>query len=149
MSDSSAATQVAIIARLRGDATLQALMTGATSPEWNIFDQGGADDISTVFPRIMVHPITTATGTVISMGDDAADVFTQVSTFTSFEGFEQARAIDDRIYDLLHMPAGAAALTLSGFANTWTKSTGKHELEETTDRLVQHIARQFQHWNHV
>ncbi len=149
MSDSAAATQTAVIARLRGDATLQGLMTGASVPEWNIFDKMGGGQTVDTFPSIYVHPITVASGTVLSMGNDANDVYMQVDVFTSFEGFEQARAIDDRVYDLVDMRSGATALTLSGFTNTWTKSCSKHELEEVTDTPVQHIARQFQCWNHL
>lgn len=149
MSDSASATQAAFIARLRGDSTLQGLMTGASSPEWNIFDKGGGGQTVDTFPSIYVHPITVSTGTVLAAGQDANDVYVQVDVFTAFEGFEQARAIDDRVYDLFDMRGTASALTLTGFTNTWTKSYSKHELEEVSDTLVQHIARQFQCWNHV
>src|SRR5690242_10653448 len=149
MSDSSSPTQVAFIARLRGDTTLQGLMTGASGPEWNIFGKMGSGQTVDTFPSVYVHPITVATGTVLAAGQDANNVFMQVDTFTSYEGFDQAEDIDDRIYDLFDMRSGAAALSLTGFVNTWTQTFMKHELEETTDVPVQHIAHQFICWNHV
>lgn len=150
MSDSASATQVAFIARLRGDATLQGLMSGASAPEWNIFGKMGGGQTVDTFPSVYVWPITTLfPGTTLAAGSDANDVLMQVDVFTSFEGFDQAEDIDDRIYDLFHMPGGAAALSLTGFTNTWTQALNKHELEEVSDQPIQHIARQFQCWNHI
>jgi hypothetical protein len=79
MSDTSVATQIAVVNRYRGDATLQALMVGASAPEWNIFEQGGSNPLAPVFPRVMVEPITTQLGTLFAMGTDAMDVYMLVS----------------------------------------------------------------------
>lgn len=148
MGDSSAVSQAALIARYRGDATLQGLMTGAVTPEWNIFDQGGAGLITPVFPYIFVHPITMAPGTVLAMGQDANDVFMQVSVFTNDEGFAQARVIANRVYVLTDGKTGAAPFTLSGgFSNVWAVFENRNELEEVTDRLIQHIADRYKLWN--
>jgi hypothetical protein len=140
VADPSPVVQAALIARYRGDATLQALMSGAVSPEWNIYDQGGRGIITPAPPYVYLHPITVSPGAFMSMGKDGKDVRVQVSVFTQGEGFAQARAIIARIHDLTAMAAGASALTLSGFSHIWTWFENRNELEETTDVLVQHIA---------
>lgn len=140
MADSAIATQTALIARYRGDATLQGLMTGASGPEWNIFDHGGGGNAASAFPYVLVHPITGRKGSLLSFGQDAQDFAIQVDVFTDQEGFSQARTIIARIYALSDGPSGAAPLVLSGFTNVITMFDGRQELEETHDILVQHIA---------
>lgn len=139
MADPVSVVQAALIARYRGDATLQGLMSPATTPEWNIFDQGGSGGTSESFPYVYVHPITSQLGSTFAFGSDAMDVFVQVSVYTSQQGFEQARSIIARIYALTHGPL-AGELTLSGFTNVLALFDNRQELERTTDMLVQHIA---------
>jgi hypothetical protein len=143
MADPAGATQTAIISKYRGDATLQGILTGynasIASPIWNVYDQGGSGALSAAFPYIIVHPITMQLGTAFSMGGDAADIYLQVSVFTRYEGFAQARAVAARCYALTHGPL-AGALTISGFTNVLTLFDGRQELEEVTDGLIQHIA---------
>lgn len=140
MADPTSVVQAALISLYRGDATLQGLMVGAVSPEWNIYDQGGSGIITPTPPYVYLHPITNGRGTFMAMGKDAKDIRMQVSVFTQTEGFAQARAIIARIHDLTAMPAGATALTLAGFSHIWTWFENRNELEETTDVLIQHIA---------
>lgn len=140
MSDASTAVQKAIIAKLRGDITLQGLLAPATGSEWNIFDQGGGGINAPSFPYVYVHPITMQVGTLLALGTDANDIYIQVNTYTKFEGFEQARGIAARVYALLHGPV-AGQLTLSGGpVNPYTMFDNRQELEEVQDSLVQHIA---------
>lgn len=138
MADPAGAVQASVIARLRGDATLQGLMTGASSPEWNIYDQGGSGANVPLWPYVFIHPITTQLGEIFAMGMDSMDVFLQVSVFTQGEGFAQARAIAARCYALLHGPL-AGALSVTGFTNVLTLFANRQELEEVHDQLVQHI----------
>jgi len=140
MADASGATQAAFIARLRGDATLQGLMTSGSSPEWSIYDQGGGGIITPVFPYVYVHPIASQKGAAWVMGTDASDVFMLVNVYTRYEGFAQARAIAARCYQLLDGPSGAAPLVITGFATVSVTHANRQELEETQDSLVQHIA---------
>ena len=145
MADSTAAIQAALIARYRADASLQGLMTGASAPNWNIFDQGGSGNIVSVFPCIEVHPIAAQTGTAQAFGMDAMDVFVQVSVFTKSLGFAQARAIASRVYALTHGPV-AGNIPLQGFTNVLTVFDNRQELEQTTDALEQHIADRYKVW---
>jgi hypothetical protein len=140
VADPTSVVQAALISLYRADATLQGLMVGAVSPEWNIYDQGGSGIITPTPPYVYLHPITVSPGTFMSMGKDGKDVRMQVSVFTQGEGFAQARAIIARIHDLTASPAGASVLTLSGFDHEWTWFENRQELEETTDVLIQHIA---------
>lgn len=139
MADPSAALQTALISRYRADTPLQGLLVGATSPTWNIFDQGGSGAIVSAFPGIFIHPITSQLGSAFAFGTDSMDVFVQISVFTQMLGFSQARAIAARIYALTHGPI-ASPLTIAGFTNVSMLFDNRQELEETTDVQIQHIA---------
>lgn len=140
MSDLSIPAQTALIQRYRGDATLQGLMTGATAPEWNIFDQGGNDSITPVFPSIFAHPITMAMGSLLVMGADGSDLYMLVNTYTKTEGFNLARQIASRLYNITHDPQSKNPLVLSSGVSALILFENRQELEEVQDGLVQHIA---------
>lgn len=141
MSDLSIPVQTAVIARFRGDATLQGLMVGAALPEWNIFDKGGGGIISPAFPYVYAHPITMALGSLLTMGTDANDIYMQVDVYTKNEGFAQARGIAARTYALIHGPLNKTTpLVLSSGAVCVLLFDGRQELEEISDGLIQHIA---------
>lgn len=146
MSDTSRATQAAFIAKYRGDTTLQGLMVGGSSPEWNIFDKGGAGITTPVFPYVYVHPITMTIGGTFAMGTDGNDIYMQVDVFTAQQGFDEARQIIERIYALTHGPV-AGQFTLSTGVNVSTLFEHRDEVEETTDQLVQHIADRYKLMN--
>lgn len=139
MSDTSIATQAAFIAKYRGDTTLQGLLSPATSPEWNVFDQGGSGQITPSFPYVYVHPITMAPGSLLVLGSDANDIYMQVNVYTKEQGFDLARQIMARLYALTHGPV-AGQFTLSSGANVLSLFDNRQELEETQDGLIQHIA---------
>lgn len=142
MADPTAALQTALISRYRGDASLQGLMSGGTSPEWNIYDQGGSGVISPNFPYVYVHPITASSGSTMAFGTDAMDVFVQVSVFTKALGYAQARAIAARVYALTHHQA----FSIAGFTNVLCMFDNRQELEQVTDGLEQHIADRYKIW---
>lgn len=149
MSDTSAATQAAFIAKYRGDATLQGLMLGSSSPEWNIFDYAGSGQTTPTFPYVYVHPITASAGNLLTMGTDAMDVFMQVDIFTSqadVQGFSQARSIAARIYALTHGPV-AGQFALSSGANVLTLFDNRQELVEVTDQPIQRIVDRYKLFN--
>lgn len=139
MSDTSIATQAAFIAKYRGDTTLQGLLSPATSPEWNVFDQGSSGQITPSFPYVYVHPITMAPGSLLVLGSDANDIYMQVNVYTKEQGFDLARQIMARLYALTHGPV-AGQFTLSSGANVLSLFDNRQELEETQDGLIQHIA---------
>lgn len=146
MSDPSGAVQAGLIARYRGDSTLQGILSGYNSaiaaPEWNIFDQGGAANIvpPPKPPYVYVNQILNTPGSFMSMGKDAKDIRMLINVFTQTDGFYQALAIMARIYDLSVSAAGASALTLSGFNHIWTWFENRTEQEKTTDVLTQQLS---------
>jgi hypothetical protein len=109
------AIETAFIARLRGDTTLQGLLTGATSPLWNIFDANGVPT-NQPFPYVVVFPIMTQLGEDLSFGTDARDTFVQASAFTmpgASGGMKQARDIMGRIDALFFSEGKGIPLDLS------------------------------------
>jgi len=139
MSDLATIVQIAAIARLRADATLQGLMTSGTSPEWNIFDQGGGGVTIPAFPYVYLHPFHMQLGTAQTLGQDANDIYLLVDSYTRSQGFDQARQIAARVYALLHGPI-AGQLTLSKGSHVLALFDNRQELEEVQDGLVQRIA---------
>lgn len=116
--------QTAVIAKLRGDATLQGLLTGAVTPYWSIFDEGGVPT-NQAFPYVATFPIMTQSGTALTMATDATDVFLQISVYTQAGGFKSARAIAKQVYTLINRQS----LTLAGgFTNFFTLFENEQEL---------------------
>lgn len=139
MSLPTGAIQTAFIARLRGDATLQALLTGSTAPTWNIFDSGGVP-VGQPFPYIVAFPILSQSGEDLSFGTDAVDAFVQSSVFTqsgASGGFSQARGIAARIYTLMH--ENALDLSLNGFNQYLLLFDNEQEIPQA-DGITQLIA---------
>ena len=117
--------QTAIITVLRGDSTLQGLLGNPTNPPAGIYDSGGALT-NTAFPYVAVQPITGKVGTLLVMGTDATDIYLQVSVFTKYGGFSQARSIMKQVYSLLNQKS----LTLTGgFNNPLTLLDNYQEIE--------------------
>lgn len=126
--------QAALVTRLRGDTTLQGLLSSATA----IFDEGGVP-INTAFPYIATYTITSQSGTALAMGTDAVDTFIQVSIFTVYVGFKQARSIAKQVYALLQ----EKPLTLTGgFTNFFLLFDNEQELEEP-DGITQQIVHRY------
>lgn len=138
MADPTATLQTSLVARYRSDPVLQSLMTGASAPEYNIFDQGGGGVLVATFPYVLLHPIQTQSGATMAFGTDAVDSFVQVSVFTKTQGFAQARTIAARIYALTHGLL-AAPLSLPGFATVLMLFDNRQELEEISDGLIQQV----------
>ena len=146
MAYSLGAIQIALIALYRSDITLRGLMSPATGPDWGIYDQGGNGRSVPLFPLLVVRPIFARTGSVISFGKDAIDVFVQVDTFTNEIGYAHARTIAGRAYNLLEGPVAGPLAIAGGFINCLTLLDNHQELEEVHGTLVQHIADRYKLW---
>lgn len=136
------AIQTALLLRYRNDTTLQGLLTGATSPLWSIFDEGGVPT-NRAFPYITVYPITEQSGTGLVMGLDGVDSFVQISTFTqtgASGGFAQARGIAAQAYKLLQTKP--LDLSASGFSQFFLLFENKQELMGQ-DGITQQIVQRF------
>jgi Protein of unknown function (DUF3168) len=131
------AIQTTIIARLRARATLRALLTGATAPEWGVFD---ADGVPTNYigNYIVTFPITNQSGEDLSFGTDAMDTYQQVSIYTMSRGFAEARAIAAEIKD--EFDQKALNLSASGFNQYLLIFENDQELPDGTN---QHIPMRF------
>jgi hypothetical protein len=125
--------------RYRADTTLQGLLTGAAAPTWNIFDQGGVPT-NQPFPYVVVFPVTSQSGTVLSFGTDAVDTYMQISIFTQAGGFAKVRTIAARIYTLTHQQA--LNLSGGGFNQFFVLFDNEQEIPES-DGIMQHIALRF------
>lgn len=142
MSYPNGAIETAAIARMRGDATLQGLMTGASAPLWNIFDFEGVPT-NTPFPYVAAGVPTTGAGTAETMDLESTDSELQVSILTqtgASGGFKQARTIAARVYKLFNRQA--LDLSASGVSNFFLMFAGSQELEQP-DGISQHIPMRF------
>jgi len=129
------AIQTAIIARLRGDTTLRALLVGSVTPEWSIYDADGVP-VSRTFPYIVTFPITNQSGEDMAFGTDAVDTFQQVSVFTQSRSFAQARGIVARVYDLLS-PNKTLDLSADGFNQYTLFFDDDQELPDGTNQHLE------------
>lgn len=135
MSLPTAAIQTAAITRYRADTPLQGLLVGSVSPTWSIYDQMGVPT-NTVFPYLVVFPITSQIGAAIAFGLDSVDTYIQVSAYTQAGGFAQARAIIKRIYDITHEKA--FDLSGSGF-NQFSLMFDNEQEQPQQDGITQAI----------
>ena len=118
--------EAAAIARLRGDSTLAGLLGTPTNPPGAIYD-AGAVPTNAAFPYVVAQPILTQEGMLLSFGLDAKDVFVQITAFTKYPGFSQARGLTKRICALFDNQP----LTLSGgFTNVLLQFEDAHEQED-------------------
>lgn len=146
MSYPNGAIETAAISRLRGDPTLQGLMTSASSPLWNIFDFGGIPT-NTPFPYIATGVPTAQRGAAETMALAGADTELQISILTqtgASGGFAQARTIAGRVYQLFNRQA--LNLSASGISNFFLMFAGSQELEQP-DGISQHIPMRFKLMN--
>lgn len=132
--------EVAFLARYRGDSTLTGLI-GASSPIWNIFDEGGVPT-NTLFPYVVVVPITTKVGTALYMGGDASDPYMQVGCYTQAAGLKTARAIMKQVYSLTHGPIAGQFTLANGFTNFLTLFENEVETQ-APDGLTQMIVQRY------
>lgn len=138
MSHPSSAIMTAAIARYRGDATLQGLLTGSTTPTWNIFD-GDAVPTNHPFPYVALYLPTSQSSEAETFTVDARDVYMQVSIFTQYAGFKQARGIAKQICALNY----EQPLTLSGgLANVFIRLDSESEQPED-DGITQQIVQRW------
>lgn len=134
----------ALIARLRGDATLAGLLGNPVNPPGAIFDGGGGVPTNTRMPYIAVYVPTSQSGTTLAMGQDAVDSFVQVSVFTqpgAGGGLEQARTIIKQVYELMHPKP--LDLSASGFAQFFLLFQNEQEQPPNQDGLTPMIAHRY------
>lgn len=127
--------QTALIARYRGDTTLQGLLTGAVSPTWNIFDQGGVPT-NQPFPYIVVFPIISQVGTALAFGSDSVDTFIQISIFTQAGGFSMARGIAKQVYKLTNQKELTLANGFNNFFVLFDNETETPQADGITQQIV-------------
>jgi len=132
------AIETAAFARMRGDTTLQGLMTSGSAPNWSIYGFEGVP-INQAFPYIAAGVPMTQAGSAETMGTPGKDVRLQISVMTQTGpdgGFAQAWAIANRIDDLFNRKA--LDLSASGFSNFFIMFESAPELPQS-DGITQHI----------
>src|SRR5256885_1489029 len=101
------AIETAALARMRGDAALQALMTSGSAPLWSMYGFDGVPTL-TPFPYIAAGVPTTQTGSAETMDMPGRDAWLQISVLTqtgASGGFKQAWTIANRLDDLFNRKA--------------------------------------------
>lgn len=104
--------QTACVARARADTGIQAAMTGAVAPNWNIFDN--VQPLSS-FPYMYVGNLTGKLGTALTMDHKAHDVYVQFEIFSQYSGMKELQGIASAIDDAFN----GKPLTLSGGFNNF------------------------------
>lgn len=132
------AIETAAFARMRGDTTLQGLMTSGSAPNWSIYGFEGVP-INQPFPYISAGVPVTQAGSAETMDTPGKDVRLQISVLTqsgASGGFAQAWEIANRIDDLFNRHA--LDLSASGFSNFFILFESAPELPQP-DGITQHI----------
>lgn len=86
-------TQTALVTRLRGDSGVQAAMTNASAPLWNIYDYVPTNQ---GFPYLWIPDIAARQGTALSMGptgQNAHDLIASIHIFSQYGGSKEIQAI--------------------------------------------------------
>lgn len=90
----------ALFTTLRGDTTLQGLITGATAPTWGIYD---AVPTNAPFPYVVIHEVSSTTGIALTMPNGKAnDFLIPFDVFSQYAGFQEAQKIASRIDTLVN-----------------------------------------------
>ena len=104
--------QTAAVTRARADAGIQAAMTGAVAPNWNILDNV---QVNQSFPYFYVGNLTAKLGTALTMQQNAHDVYVQFEIFSQYPGMKELQGIVSVIDDAFNRKP----LTLSGGFNNF------------------------------
>lgn len=134
----------ALIARYRGDATLQELLGNPTNPPGSVWDGGGGVPTNAPMPYIAVYIPVSESGTTLAMGQDAVDSYVYVSAFTqpgAGGGMKQARAIMKQVYELTQTEP--LDLSASGFAQFFLLFQNAQEQPPNSDGLTPMIAHRY------
>lgn len=138
----ASAIEIAALARLRGDTTLQGLMTSATASPWSIFPFGSVP-INQAFPYIACGVPVNQVGTADVMALAGVDSELQISVLTqtgATGGFHTAWQIANRVNALFDRQA--LDISASGFSNFFLKFQSAPEMPQD-DGLTQHIPMRF------
>lgn len=103
--------QTALVSRLRGNTGVQAVMTGASAPTWNIIDN---ISVNTMFPYVWVADMQGLLGTALALGTNATDIIASLHIFSQYPGFKEAQIIASAIDTALNKQALSLA---DGFTN--------------------------------
>lgn len=140
------AIEIVALARMRGDATLQGMMTAGVTPLWSIY---GFDEIptNTPFPYIAAGVPTSQAGGAETMDMPGVDSWLQVSVLTQTGqtgGFAQAWSIANQVHELFNRKA--LDITASGFSNFFLLFENALE-QPQADGITQHIPMRFKLMN--
>jgi hypothetical protein len=108
--------QTAVVTLFRGNAAMQAAMTGATAPTYNILDNV---PVNTAFPYMYVADMLGSIGSATALNrQKATDVMLTLHIFSQYSGWKEVDTIIDAADNLLN----ENSLTLSGgFVNFFTQ----------------------------
>ncbi len=104
--------QTACVTRARADTGIQAAMTGASAPTWNIFDNV---QVNASFPYFYVGNLTAKLGTALTMQQNAHDVYVQFEIFSQYAGMKEVQGIVSAIDNAFNR----LPLSLSGGFNNF------------------------------
>lgn len=136
------AIETAALLRMRGDTTLQGLMTSGSAPLYSIYGFDGVPPL-TAFPYIACGVPTTQNGSAETMDLQAADVFLQISVLTQ-TGLDGGFAIAWGIANRVHTLFDRQALTLvGGSASNFFCAFEQAPEQPQQDGLTQHIPMRF------
>jgi Protein of unknown function (DUF3168) len=104
--------QTAAVIRAKADTGIQVAMTGASAPNWNIYD-----NVPTLqsFPYFYVGNQTLKQGTALTMDHNAHDIFLQFEIFSQYPGMKELQGIVNAIDAAFNQKP----LTLSGGFNNF------------------------------
>lgn len=91
--------QIALVTALRVNTAVQAAMTGAASPTWNIFDNVPT---SQVYPYLYIGDMQAGQGTVLVMGGKATDLLVTIHVFSALPGWSEVQKIVTAIDNLIN-----------------------------------------------
>lgn len=123
----------ALVTAYRADTALQGLITGASSPSWNIYD---AVPTNQAFPYVVLNDITSTVGAALTMPyGKANDLLVQIDVFSRYPGFQEAQKIASRIDDLTNEQSFPLS---GGFVNYMTLINNTMQMVEP-DGLTRRI----------
>jgi Protein of unknown function (DUF3168) len=100
--------QTAVVTLFRGSVAMQAAMTGATAPTYNILDNV---PVNTAFPYVYVGDMIGRPGSALGLNKQkATDVLLSLHIFSQYSGWKEVDAIMDVADNLLN----ENSLTLTG-----------------------------------
>jgi hypothetical protein len=131
--------QTAIVQALRANAAVQAALTGAVAPNWNILDHVPSTEI---FPYIYVGDIQGQPGKAIAMGPNgkATGLLATLHIFSQYNGKKEVQGIVSAIDDVLNRKNLNLANGFTWFMCTFDNFIPLVEDDQGTNDETQHGA---------